>query len=78
MEAARAGEHGCRVTMFADEVTKLANRSGQAASSINAMVKDVQRRPRDEYRGEPGVRRPHETLSIKHRLDQMTHTLAER
>ncbi len=80
IEAARAGEHGRGFAVVADEVTKLANRSGQAANSINTMVKDVQKSTTQAMQTVESLASVDlsKTLSIKHRLDQMTRGLADR
>ncbi|MBS0171668.1 MAG: hypothetical protein JSR62_15065 [Nitrospira sp.] len=80
IEAARAGEHGRGFAVVADEVTKLANRSGQAACSINSMVKEVQKSTSQAMTTVESLASVDlsKTLSIKHRLDQMTRNLTER
>ncbi len=80
IEAARAGEHGRGFAVVADEVAKLANRSGQAANSINSLVKDVQKSTAlamgtVETLASVDLSK---TLATKHRLDQMTRGLADR
>lgn len=47
IEAARAGEHGKGFAVVADEVRKLAERSGRETKQIAALIKDVQQGTRD-------------------------------
>ncbi|MBX3349248.1 MAG: hypothetical protein KF747_10925 [Nitrospira sp.] len=80
IEAARAGDHGRGFAVVADEVAKLANRSGQAASSINSLVLDVQKSTSSAISAVDGLASVDldKTLAIKLRLDQMTRDLAEK
>ena len=80
IEAARAGEHGRGFAVVADEVAKLANRSGQAANSINSLVKNVEKNTALAMSTVESLASVDlsKTLGTKHRLDQMTRGLADR
>lgn len=80
IEAARAGEHGRGFAVVAEEVTKLANRSGQAAINIRKLVTDVRRESHQAMTEVEALASVDlsKTLAAKDKLDHMTKSLTEK
>lgn len=80
IEAARAGDHGRGFAVVSDEVSKLANRSGQAASTISNLVKDVQASTATALRKLDilGSVDMTNTLGMKQGVEDMSRTVLER
>ncbi|MEW6678274.1 MAG: methyl-accepting chemotaxis protein [Pseudomonadota bacterium] len=87
IEAARAGEQGRGFAVVADEVRKLAERTGKSTQEISAMISKIQQgTQRAAQEMEAGVQRVNEGVSLAHKAgdsvigirasaDQVTHAV---